>query len=210
MKKKNNFLKSRVLELVFVSASLLLILTLSLSSCNSSSNRNSNQNAKPEDTKAVAEEHNDAKFANTKEDDAKFLVAAAEINLEEIQLGRLAQTRGISTQVKELGKMMETEHTKASSDLQALAAKKQVTIPTTLTDDGISANQKLTDTKLSDFDKEYADMMVRGHKDAISKFEKASTDATDSDTRDWAASMLPALRKLLDLSINCQKESEKM
>jgi len=210
MKKTINFLKSRVFELAFASVSLLLILTLTLTSCNDSSNRNSNQNAKPEDTKAVAEEHNDAKFANTKEDDAKFLVAAAEINLEEIQLGQLAQTLGTATHVKELGKMMEKEHTKAQTDLRALAAKKQITIPTTLTDDGISANKKLMDTKASDFDKEYADMMVNGHKDAIDKFQKASTDATDPDIRNWATAMLSTFRTHLDQSINCQKECEKM
>ncbi len=106
--------------------------------------------------------------------------------------------------------MMETEHTKALADLQALVAKKQITIPTALTDDGMNANKNLMDIKASDFDKEYADVMVSGHKDAISKFEKASTDATDADIRDWAASMLPAFRKHLDLSINCQKNSEKM
>lgn len=200
MKKKNQFSKSRVL--VLGSSSLLLILTLTF--CNNA------KNSKHEDTKDVAEEHNDAKFANTKENDANFLVSAAEINLEEIQLGKLAQTNGTSTQVKELGKMMETEHSKALADLQALAAKKQITIPTTLTDDGMNDNKKLMDTKASDFDKEYADMMVSGHKDAISKFEKASTDASDADIRDWAASMLPALRKHLDMSINCQKNSEKM
>jgi len=199
MKKQNQFLKSGVLLLGLASASVFLMLTLA--SCN---------NTKTKDTKEVAEDHNDAKFTNTKEDDADFLVSAAEINLEDIQLGKLAQTRGTSAQVKELGKMLETEHTKALADLQALAAKKQITIPTTLTDDGMSANKKLMDTKASDFDKEYADRMVSGHKDAISKFEKASTDANDADIRNWASSMLPALREHLDQTITVQKQYEKM
>jgi len=197
MKKKNQFLKSGVLLLGLASVSVVLMLTLV--SCN---------NSKPKDTKEVAEDHNDAKFANSKEDDAMFLVNAEEINLEEIQLGKLAQTRGTTSQVKELGKMMETDHTKASDDLQALAAKKQVTIPTTLTEDGINASKKLTDTKTADFDKEYADMMVNGHKDAISKFEKASTDAADPEIRSWAASVLPALRSHLDQFIALQKQYE--
>ena len=62
MEKPIQFLKARVLELTFASASLILVLT-TLPSCN---------NSKPEDTKEVAEEHNDAKFDNAKEDDAKF------------------------------------------------------------------------------------------------------------------------------------------
>ncbi len=200
MKKVTNKLNVRFLKIAFLSAATV-VLTLTLPSCN---------NPKPEDSKEVAEEHNDAKFSNAKEDDAKFLVNAAEINLKEIELGKLAQTRGTTNHVKELGKMMETEHSKSLVDLQALAAKKQITIPTTLTEEGISANKKLMDYKASKFDKEYADMMVGGHKDAISIFEKASTNAQDADIRNWATSMLPAFRKHLDQSIICQKECAKM
>ena len=43
---------------------------------------------------------------------SKILVNAAEINLEEIQLGQLAQKYSLNADVKSLGKMMETEHAK--------------------------------------------------------------------------------------------------
>lgn len=200
MRKLNRFLKSRVFELTFASIAVTLLL-LTVSSCH---------NEKPEDTKDVATEHNNAKFDNAKEDDAKFVVNAAEINLEEIHLGQLAQNNSMDADVKGLGKMMETDHTKALSDLQALAAKKQITIPTTITDNGMSASKKLMELKASKFDKEYCDMMVKGHKDAIGKFEKASTDANDLDIRNWALAMLPALRTHLDHAITCQKKLEKM
>ena len=200
MKKVIYNLNARFIKIAFLSATAV-VLTLTLPSCN---------NSKPEDTKEVAEEHNDAKFSNAKEDDAKFLVNAAEIHVKSIELGKLAQTRGTTTHTKELGKLMETGHAQALSDLKLLAAKKQITIPTTLTDNGISANKKLMDIKGSKFDKEYADMMVGGHKDAITTFEKASTIAQDADIRNWATSMLPTLRKHLDHSLVCQKECEKM
>ena len=58
-----NYFKIRFLEIAFVIAAIVLVGTLTLPSCN---------NAKPEDTKDVATEHNDAKFDNEKEDDAKF------------------------------------------------------------------------------------------------------------------------------------------
>ncbi len=200
MKDQIQNLKLRVLRLLLISASFILVLT-TLHSC---------KNSTPEDTKEVAEEHNDAKFDDAKEDDAEFLVSAAEINLEEIQLGQLAQNNSLNADVKSLGKMMETSHTKALSDLRELAAKKQITLPARLTDDGISTTEKLMDMKASKFDKEYCARMVNDHKDAISKFEKASMDANDPDIRSWAASMLPALRTHLDNSITCQKKCEKM
>ena len=50
---------------------------------------------KSDDVKDVAEEQNDEKFdSNQQEKDAQFVVNAAEMNIEEIQLGQLAQQKG--------------------------------------------------------------------------------------------------------------------
>ena len=53
-------------------------------------------------------------------------------------------------------------------------------------------------------------MMVDGHKDAISKFEKEVNESSDSDIKSWATSMLPGLKMHLDHSTLCQKECVKM
>lgn len=181
----------------------ITISSLALTSCSS-------DEKKPEDTKAVATEHNEAKFDSSKnEKDAAFLVNAAEINLKEIKLGQLAADKSNMKDVKEFGKMMEDDHTKAMKGLQELAAKKQITIPTTLTDNGGDAYEKLIKKTGKDFDKEYCKMMVDGHKDAIDKFEKAAGSSSDQDIKNWAASMLPALRTHLDHAMMCQKKCEK-
>ena len=78
MEKKLKNLKTRFTYSAFIFSALILIITFGMGSCN---------NEKTEDTKEVAEESNDAKFENKKENDADFMVAAAGINLEEIQLG---------------------------------------------------------------------------------------------------------------------------
>ena len=197
MKKQIQFLKSTVLKHIFVSALLLLVFIITLPSCN---------NTNHEDTKEVAEERNGEKFDKAKENDAEFLVSAAEINFEEIQLGQLAQSNSTNAEVKNLGEMMEAAHTKALNDLKVLAINKQITIPTSLTDKGQEAYNKLMNKQGNDFDKKYCDMMISGHKDAISKFEKASTDANDLDIRNWATSMLPELRTHLEHSITCQRQ----
>ena len=156
-------------------------------------------NSKPEDTKEVAQEQNDAnKDTKSAEKDADFVVNAAEINLEEIQLGQLAQTKGMTAEVKDLGKMMEAAHTKAMADLKNLASQKNIAIPTSLTENGQDAYKKLSDKTGTDFDKEYADMMIKGHKDAIDKFDDASKNANDADIKAWATSMLPDLNTHLE------------
>ncbi len=190
--KKNSYIKEALLQVTFVITILLI------ASCSN--------NPKPEDTKDVAEEHNNAKFDNNKqENDAQFLVNAAEINMEEIRLGQLAQQNGRTTHVKELGKMMEDAHSKSLKDLTVLANSKMITIPTSPTDNAQDAYKKLNNKSGNDFDKAYADMMVSGHKDAIAAFEKASTDCNDTDIINWATASLPGLRKHLDHAINCQK-----
>ena len=196
--KKNNGFKSLILQTTVFTAILF-----GATSCD--------KMYKPEDTKDVAEEHNEAKFDNTdQERDAKFLVNATKINLEEISFGQLAQQNGRTTHVKELGRMMEESHTKSLNDLTALAKKKMITIPTSQTNNSQEAYKKLNEKSGNDFDKQYADMMVSGHKDAIAIFEKASTDCRDADIKEWAGAMLPDLRNHLDHAINCQKKCEKM
>src|SRR5688572_32420960 len=53
-------------------------------------------------------------------------------------------------------------------------------------------------TTLFRSDKEYCDMMVKGHKEAINAFENAASNAYDADIKAWASSMLPSLRTHLD------------
>ena len=112
--------------------------------------------------------------------------------------------------VKELGKMMEDEHTKAMNELKGLAKTKMVTIPDMPTQPAMDAYNTLNAKKGKDFDKAYSDMMVMGHKDAIALFEKTSANSGDANVKGWATSTLPALRKHLDHAVMCQKECNKM
>ena len=165
---------------------------------------------KPEDTKEVAEEQNEQKFEDEKnEKDAQFLVDAAEISREEISLGQLAQQKGSKDHLIELGKMMEEGHTKSLADLTAIAKIKNISLPSSETEDGIKAYKKLDEKSGIDFVREYCDMMVNGHKKAIALFENASIECTDPDIKAWAIATLPTLRKHLDHSMVCLKEFEK-
>src|SRR6187399_928333 len=88
----------------FLILSILVVMVLGLFAC---------QNKASTDSKERAEDMNEAINDNNKaEDDAQFLVNAAEINLMEIQLGNLAADRGSMAEVKDLGKMMADAHTK--------------------------------------------------------------------------------------------------
>jgi|SRR6185312_12104703 len=138
--------------------------------------------------------------------DARFLSKASMINMEEIQLGQLAQKDATMDDIKEFGKMLEEDHTKSQSDVVALARKKSITIPSTLDSNAQSDYKKLSAETGTGFDKSFCNMMINGHKDAIALFEKESTQANDSDIRQWAVSVLPALHKHLDDAITCHEK----
>lgn len=161
--------------------------------------------SKQEDTKEIAEDKNDAKFDNERQEkDAQFLVNAAEVNLEEVKLAKLAQEKGLTTLVKDLGKMMEEAHSKSFADLSVLAKTKVISIPTAATQNAQDAYNNLNDKSGTDFDKAYLDLMISKHKDAVETFEKATEDTNDADIKNWAAKSLPELRKHLDYSLDSQ------
>lgn len=168
------------------------LLILSLNSCK-------NEN-KQEDPKEVAEDANEAKFdtLNNKEDDSEFLVDQAEINLAEIELGKLAQQKGTNAEVKKFGKMLVDEHTKSASEVSALAKAKNFTLPTSVTEDGQEEYKKLNEKSGLDFDKKFVDMMIDGHEKAIDKLQKASKDATDNDVKLWASNNIAPLTAHLE------------
>lgn len=185
----------------FMRVGLTLLVVYSISSCK-------NKTPDPVDQ---AEKSNEAKFDNkAQEKDAEFVVKAAEVNLEEIILGKLVQQKGGSSHVVALGKMMQEQHQKSMDELTALAKTKMITIPTTSTENINEAYTKLNKkTSGSEFDKAYADMMVDGHEETIRLFEMAATDCQDTDIKSWAASKLPELRVHLDHAIQCKKDCEK-
>ncbi len=169
-----------------------------------------NSGPKQEDTTKEAEKHNDTTFQKPEKNDAQFAVDAAAINLKEIRVSRAALSHAMMDHTKQLAQMMIDDHQKAYNDLSALAQTKNIAIPTNLTSGDISDSVKIADDKMKDVDKDYCDMMVSGHKDAIDKFQKESTDGADPDLKNWANSMLPGLQKHLDESMKCQEECKKM
>lgn len=166
---------------------------------------------KQEDPAEVAEEQNEQKFDDTAndnlEDDSEYVVLAAEVDMKEIELGKLAQQKGMDAEVKAYGKMMVDAHTKASATTKDLAQRKNISLPAATTDDVKDALEDLNGKTGNDFDEAYIDKMVDGHEKTIKKMEKASENAKDADIRKWAADMLPVLRMHLD---HAKKLDDKM
>lgn len=202
MKTMINQIKIKLILVHFIYLAGILFLT---SSCSEN---------KTVDSMKVAEQENIGKLVSDNETimvvekdyDAEFLMDVAEMQLEEISLGKLAQKKGNSSHVKALGKMMEEDHTKSLADLKVLAQSKSVSIPTSITEDSKEVYDDLEDKSGNDFDKAYSDMMVEHHEDAIELFEEAAIESKDAEIRSWATKKLPGLRTHLKHAEACKKE----
>lgn len=188
--------KTAFLSKIFLGAA---VLTCTLNSCK--------KETKEEDPKEVAEDQNDAKFeTDSIEDDANYLVDVAEIDKTEIEIGKLAQQKGVSKSVKDFAKMLVDDHSKSLDEVTALAKTKNVSIPQTLTDKGQKEYDKLNEKSGADFDKEFADKMVEGHQDAVDKVTKISENASDKEVEQWASNKVSVLTDHLEKAKKLQKE----
>lgn len=159
------------------------------------------ENNKPEDSAEVAEDKNEAKFE--KDDytkDAEFVVKATVDSYYEIKTAELVISRTSNTKVKDLAQKMKDEHSSANAELKGLALLKNFSIPDTMDSEHSKNYYELIEKKGSDFDKEYVDGLIKGHKDAIDMFEKQSTDGSEPDTKNWASAQLPGLRHHLQMA----------
>jgi putative membrane protein len=162
-------------------------------------------------SKEVVVQRNDVDYDKRRsEEAAQFLLDASEINLEQISLGKLAQQKGNKNDTKALGKRMESEHANSNNVLNALLKTKSIILPTSQTESGLNAYQKLNHKSGIDFDKTYAAMMVSQHKYVLSLFETASLECLDPEIKAWANASLPSIRTNLEQAITCQNECNKI
>lgn len=154
------------------------------------------QGAEEDATEQTADDT--ATMQDTKESDASFLAEATIINMEEIDLGKLAQTKAVSKDAKDFGTMMVDGHSKSLDELKGLAEQKGVSLPKDVSEKGKATKAELTKTNGKEFDKMYAAKMVDGHKEAIAKFEAARDNTTDADIKSWIEKTLPDLQMHLE------------
>ena len=124
----------------------------------------------------------------------QFMEKAATSGMLEVRLGKLAQEKASSQEVKDFGEQMVTDHSQANDKLKSLAQDKGVTLPDSLTSKQQQDVEKLTQLSGEEFDKEYMDMMLKDHKKDIKTFDKASKNVPDPAVQDFASQTLPTLK----------------
>lgn len=124
--------------------------------------------------------------------DKTFADAAAKGGMMEVMLGEMAQANGANAMVKDFGKMIVTDHTKANDELKAWATSAGYTLPTSMDADQQKMVDDLKMKMGADFDKAYTEMMVEDHKKDIDAFKKESMEGT-GDLKAFALKTVPVL-----------------
>ena len=136
--------------------------------------------------------------------DKKFLTDTVQGGEAEVELARLAQQKGSDAQVKEFAQRMETDHSKANSELQAIIAKKSVTVPGGF-GPHLALKNRLEKLQGAAFDQAYMKAMVDGHTKTVHAFEMESKTSKDADIKAFVDKTLPTLHEHLKMAQDTNK-----
>jgi putative membrane protein len=132
--------------------------------------------------------------------DREFMMDAARGGMAEVELGKLAVSKGSSPEIKRFGQKMVDDHSRANDKLRQVAAAKRVTLPSGLDRATRSEIERLEKMPGDRFDRAYADLMVKDHKKDVAAFDREAKRAgADPAVRDFASSTLPVVQDHLSM-----------
>jgi putative membrane protein len=115
-------------------------------------------------------------------------------------MGKLGASMGQSDAVKKFSDLIVTDHTKANTELTAAAKAASLSVPDAPSAEDQKEVDMMKDHKGADFDKHFAEHMVKGHEKSVALFTTASKEAKDPNLKAFAAKTLPTLQQHLDLA----------
>ena len=127
-------------------------------------------------------------------EDKEFLKNAGELNMTEIALGKLAQERAFSPELKTLGATLIADHTAMTEDLVALAKQKGVEMDVKSTAAQKAMISAFKNKTGAEFDREFREHVAKDHEKAIRLFEDAAKDSKDPDVKAYAMKNLAAVQ----------------
>ena len=132
--------------------------------------------------------------------DRNFVANAAQSNLSEIELGRLALQKATDTQVKEFAQMMVDMHTTAQNELKALGSNRNLTVADQLDEEHQSIRDQLSALSGVAFDKAYINGQVTAHQKTSAIMQTEIDNGQDGDVKAYATKSKPVVDQHLALA----------
>jgi putative membrane protein len=130
--------------------------------------------------------------------DTAFAIRAAQNDLAQIRLGKLAAAKASDADVRTLGKQMVDDHVKASDQLRAAAEQINMTLPDVVSVKDQATYDRLTKLSGSAFDKTFIELMLKDHEGELKASRREAITGKDPNIRDFASQMVLTLQEHLD------------
>lgn len=123
-----------------------------------------------------------------------FVSNAGQSDMYEIEAGKLAQTKGVSADVKAFGKMMVTDHTALSNEMKAILAKHSIAPPAALDQRRQGLLDNLKAANGADFDKAYLAQQDAAHAEALTLMGGYAQNGDNADLKAAATKATPKIQ----------------
>jgi putative membrane protein len=129
-----------------------------------------------------------------------FLNYAAQDDLAEVQMAKLAEQKSNDPNVKQMAQKLMSDHETNLQKLQQIAHENGITLPDKLNAEHQQKIDRLSKLNGSAFDKAFVRTQVRGHEKDIAKFQKEESSASNPAIKFYASSTLPTLQEHLQMA----------
>ena len=140
---------------------------------------------------------------------AEFVPVAAQSNMLEIQMAKLALKKSQDDQVRQFAQRMVNDHSKAGKNLKQAVQKSDagVKVPSKLDAAHQAKLDKLQGLSGQSFDTTYVNMNVKAHQQAVNLFQTYSKNGQKGPVRTFASKTLPTLKDHLQMITKIAKSS---
>ncbi len=130
--------------------------------------------------------------------DTAFALRAAQDNLAEIQLGKLASVKASDADLRTFGKQVVDDHLKASDQLRVAAQQENMTLPDVMSAKDQATYEHLQKLSGSAFDKAYIERMLKDQEAELKASRREAMNGKQPDIRALASQMVVSLQDHLD------------
>lgn len=138
-----------------------------------------------------------AKIKMIDDDDATFLVQAADARMMDKTEGAMAIKKGTTKNIRQYGQLMVKDQQFLLNKIKQLAVDRNITLPSGISDTKQSGREDLAGKNGKDFDKKFIKMMRIDHERDVKMFAKAKS-ANDQTISAFATRYLPMIQSHLN------------
>ncbi len=131
------------------------------------------------------------------EDVAEFLVKSADARMMGSREGKLATKKGTTEAIRDYGQWMIKDQAILLKEIKRMAATRNITLPTNISEEKEEGREKLADKEGTDFDEKFVKMMTIDHERDVKLFEKA-LQFKDKGVSSFARKYLPTIQAHLN------------